>query len=56
MPDRGSALHVPDGRGEAWWFLATRMTVLVDADRSGGTLTLALQASPAGFGPGACCS
>ncbi len=51
MPDGGSALHVPDGGGEAWWFLATRMTVLVDADRSSGSLTLALQESPAGFGP-----
>ena len=51
MPDGNAALHVPAGDGEAWWFLATRMTVLVDADRSAGSLTLALQESPAGFGP-----
>jgi mannose-6-phosphate isomerase-like protein (cupin superfamily) len=51
MSDGNAALHVPAGDGEAWWFLATRMTVLVDADRSAGSLTLALQESPAGFGP-----
>ncbi len=43
--------HVPEGDGEAWWFLATRMTTLVDGALSGGALTLALQESPAGFGP-----
>src|SRR3954465_13408530 len=51
MPDGSPGLHVPAGDGEAWWFLATRMTVLVDPRRSGGSLTLALQESPAGFGP-----
>jgi mannose-6-phosphate isomerase-like protein (cupin superfamily) len=51
MPDASPGLHVPAGDGEAWWFLATRMTVLVDTGLSGGSLTLALQESPAGFGP-----
>lgn len=44
-------VHVPSAAGDAWWFLGTRMTVLADGDLSGGRLTLAVQESPAGFGP-----
>src|SRR3954451_17898672 len=51
MPDGNAALDLPAGDGEAWWFLGRRMTVLVDADRSAGSLTLALRESPAGFDP-----
>ncbi len=51
MPSTASGLHVPAGDGEAWWFMASRMTVLVDSELSGGRLTLALRESAAGFGP-----
>jgi mannose-6-phosphate isomerase-like protein (cupin superfamily) len=51
MPEGSHGMHVPAGDGEAWWFMASRMTYLVDAERSGGRLTLALRESAAGFGP-----
>lgn len=45
------ALHLKEGDGDAWWFLATRMTTLVDAAQSHGNLTLLICEGPAGFSP-----
>ncbi|HEX7537382.1 MAG TPA: cupin domain-containing protein [Dermatophilaceae bacterium] len=51
MTNGKSGLHVADGDGDAWWFLATRMRILADSALTGGALTLLLQDAPAGFGP-----
>ncbi|MEI6622584.1 MAG: cupin domain-containing protein [Actinomycetes bacterium] len=45
------AVHLREGDGDAWWFLATRMTTLVDKTQSSGGLTLLMCEGPAGFGP-----
>ncbi|QJY47530.1 cupin domain-containing protein [Pseudonocardia broussonetiae] len=45
------SFHLPDGAGDAWWFLDTRMTVKADRTSTGGAYTLLEFAAPQGFGP-----
>lgn len=43
--------HLPDGKGAAWWFLDTLMTVKAGAAQTHGAFTLIECRAPAGFGP-----
>lgn len=45
------SFHLPDGAGDAWWFLDTRMTVKADRERTRGAYSLLEFAAPRGFGP-----
>jgi quercetin dioxygenase-like cupin family protein len=42
--------HLSPEEGDAWWFLDTRMTVKIDAERSGGAYTLIEFSANHGFG------